>query len=104
MFLIASAGSDKCEGESDCISFDDHMTVVADFWSQHVNQTGVQRHPTVVFTTEDKNMMEEQKAWLDKYSQNQSRVEYEFVINGRDSLPGSGFIRDVGKYKDPFSS
>jgi hypothetical protein len=103
LLLLAAAGSDKCKGESDCISFDDHMTVVADFWGQHVNKTGIGRHPTVIFTTEDKSMMDGQKAWVDQKGQTQSRFEFEFVINSRDMLPGSGFIKDVGRYKAHFS-
>lgn len=101
LFLFASAGSDKCGGESDCISFDDHMKVVADFWSQHVNETGIESNPTVIFTTEDKIMMDEQKAWVDQNGPTQSRFAFEFVLNGRDILPGSGFIREVGKVKVP---
>ena len=40
---------------------------------------------------------------VDKSDQTQSRFAYDFVINGRDILPGSGFIKDVGTYKLYFS-
>ena len=79
------------------------MTVTTDLWSRHIDQTGIARQPTVIFTTEDKSMMNEQNAWVDKSDQTQSRFAYDFVINGRDILPGSGFIKDVGTYKLYFS-
>ena len=53
----------------------------------------------MIFTTEDKSMMDEQRTWLAENGQAHSLFEFEFVLNGRDMLPGSGFIRDVGKCK-----
>ena len=69
------------------------MVVVAETWNKHLNETGGSLHPTVVFTTEAKGMVEEQKAWNE-----QSQSHYNFVTNTRDLLPDSGFMRHVGAY------
>jgi len=90
--------SDKCSGESDCLSFDEHMTVTNDFWKRHLNETDASHNPTIVFTTEAKSMMAEQKAWVANKEQDERPYAFTFVTNDRDLLPDTGFIKEVCTY------
>jgi len=97
VFSTTSA-SDKCKGESECLSFAEHMEATTELWKRHLNETGsTNHHPTVVFTTEAKSMMQEQQTWVKKNEQ-ASLFEVDFVTNARDILPDSGFMKHVGRY------
>ena len=102
--------SDKCDSESECLSFSQHMTVTGEMWSKHLNRTGewnvdlnptdddLRWQPTVVFTTEATSMMEEQKAFV---AENQTvsrypQYNFQYMTNHHDVTPDSGFIRHVG--------
>jgi len=80
------------------------MTVTTDLWGRHAKATGIsssdnnQQNPTVVFTTEAKEMMQEQQAWLEGDKHADSPFEFDFVTHSRDLLTGSGFIKHVGTY------
>ena len=73
------------------------MLITTDVWSRFVNDTGTKSQPTVVFTTEAKSMMKEQTAWIKQNEQFKSGYDFDFLTNGRDILPGSGFMKSVGK-------
>ena len=77
------------------MSFDQHMTIASDLWKRHLNETGGNHSPTVVFTTEAKSMMQEQKDWVEGDGLAKSPFDFEFLTNSRDMMPGSGFIKDV---------
>ena len=80
------------------------MSVATEVWGRHASDTGGSDHPTIVFTTEAKSMMEEQQVWVrDKNSSAHSPYEFQFMTNGRDIMPDSGFIKDVGKFAMPRS-
>jgi hypothetical protein len=125
LITLSNEASDKCDSESECLSFSQHMTVTGEMWSKHLNRTAAlmsddshrsdlhntrQWQPTVVFTTEATSMVEEQQAYA---MENQTVLRYpqyhfEFVTNHHDVTPGSGFIRHVGtsfvsSYIDPCS-
>lgn len=95
LLFAFSKASDKCHGESDCLSFAEHMVVATETWNKHLNETGGIRRPTVVFTTEARDMVEEQKAWNEQF-----HSPFNFVTNARDLLPDSGFMRHVGAYQN----
>lgn len=78
------------------------MLVTTDVWSRFVNDTGTKSQPTVIFTTEAKSMMKEQTAWIKHNEQFKSGYDFDFLTNGRDILPGSGFIKSVGKNEITF--
>ena len=104
--------SDKCDSESECLSFSQHMTVTGEMWEKHLNRTGewnvAESHgthqelrwaqPTVVFTTEATSMMEEQKEYVST-NQTVSRYplyDFQYMTNHHDVIPDSGFMRHVG--------
>lgn len=93
--------SDKCKYESECLSFGDHMRATTQLWGRHLNKTEgghySRQHPTVVFTTEAKSMVEEQQSWVkENEPSNKLPVQFDFVVNEQDILPDSGFIKDIG--------
>jgi len=74
------------------------MTVTSDFWKHHLNETNARHNPTIVFTTEAKSMMAEQKAWVANKEQDERLYAFTFVTNDRDLLPDTGFIKEVCTY------
>ena len=105
--------SDKCDSESECLSFSQHMTVTGEMWSKHLNRTGgwttdsnIMHHdelswqPTVVFTTEATSMIQEQKEYV-AANQTVSRYpqySFQYMTNHHDVTPDSGFMRHVGTF------
>ena len=101
-FVSISRGvaSDKCDAESECLTFTEHMTVAGEMWERHLNRTihddHDHLHPTIVFTTEAINMVTAQKAFV---SENRGVARYpdfqfNFITNPHDVTPNSGFIKD----------
>jgi hypothetical protein len=99
------SASDKCDAESECLSFGQHMTVLAEMWGKHLNDTdsinsnenpSQYSDPSIIFTTEATSMVEEQKAFV---SENRTVLRYphfrfSFITNQHDVTPNSGFLRD----------
>lgn len=82
------------------------MTIATDVWGTHLNETGGSGGPMVVFTTEAKSMMQEQKAWVEGDGRANSKFDFDFFTNSYDMLPGSGFMKSVvrrqaGNASDP---
>lgn len=94
------SASDKCLGESECLTFDEHMTVVGEMWERHLNDTADDSTDvTVVFTTEATSVVEEQHAFV-KEQRRVARYPYlnfSFLTNEHDVTPNSGFMKDIGK-------
>jgi hypothetical protein len=90
-------GSDKCIGESECISFDQHMQVISNEWTKHQKRMGFPKNtnPTIVFTTESKNVVEEQQTFVAEKRDNSHPFRFEFVMNTQDVHPDSGFVKDI---------
>lgn len=89
-------GSDKCNGESECISFDQHMQVITNEWKKHQKRMGFKNtNPTIVFTTESKNVVEEQQTFVAKEREKSHPFRFEFVMNTQDVHPDSGFVKDI---------
>ena len=72
------------------------MQVASDMWQQHQNLTGTAVHPTVVFTTESKNMVKEQQTFVAENIEQKFPFNFTFVTNTQDATPDSGFMKDVG--------
>jgi nitrogenase molybdenum-iron protein alpha/beta subunit len=107
--------SDKCNSESECLSFDQHMIIASEMWEKHLNYSSngtwmqynhdkynslnrLQEHqPTVVFTTEATRMVEEHKVFVEE-NQTVSKYPYfqfQFMTNHHDVTPDSGFMRFI---------
>jgi hypothetical protein len=86
--------SDKCNYESDCLSFGQQMQVTSQQWQKHQNSTGTTANPTVVFTTESKRVVEEQQLFVANDEQKNFPFLFKFVTNAQDVTPDSGFISD----------
>ena len=102
---MSYSASDKCDKESECLSFRQHMTVAAEMWGKHLDRTTIvnsNEHlnhdvaPSIIFTTEATSMVEEQKLFV---TENQTVLRYpyfrfSFITNQHDVTPNSGFLRD----------
>jgi len=94
-----SLASDKCIRESECLSFTDHIVATTEIWERHLNETGGSHHrPTVIFTTEAKDMMLEHQTWAKENEHSKLPFDFDFVTNTRDILPDSGWMKDIGTY------
>jgi hypothetical protein len=94
--------SDKCSGESECLSFEQHMQVTSALWQKHTEQdTGSSNRidPTVVFTTEATSMVKEQQAFVAQNGESKFPFKFDFVTNTKDVTPDSGFMKDIGKIR-----
>ena len=98
--------SDKCHRESECLSFDEHMLITSDAWDKHLgylknassilnnNSTRIADDPTVIFTSEAKDVLAEQKAFaLNDTRQANYPHRFRFVTNTKDVLPGTGKLK-----------
>jgi hypothetical protein len=102
MSTIAQFGSpplasDKCKGESECLSFDQHMQVTSAMWQRHIDMGHQRVNPTVVFTTEATSMVQEQQAFVKEHESDSTYpFRFDFVTNSKDVTPDSGFMKDIG--------
>jgi hypothetical protein len=93
--------SDKCNSESECLSFEQHMQVTSSMWQKHIDQGNKRKSldPTVVFTTESTSMVKEQQAFISQKGETKFPFKFDFVTNTKDVTPDSGFMKDIGKTK-----
>lgn len=88
--------SDKCKYESECLSFDQHMQVVNSMWSRHRNTSSTTSDINVLFTTESKAMVQEQKDFASNAAmQSKYPLTFNFVTNSKDVTPDTGFMKGV---------
>ena len=89
--LLPSLASDKCKGESECLSFDQHMQAVNASWAKHELANGVSSQDiSVVFTTESKAMVQEQKDFASNTTlRSRYPLSFNFVTNTKDVTPGT---------------
>jgi hypothetical protein len=87
-------------GESECLTFDEHMTVVGEMWERHLNDTADHSITdiTVVFTTEATSVVEEQQAFAAEQRRvaRYPQLKFSFLSNEHDVTPNSGFMKDIG--------
>jgi hypothetical protein len=91
-----TVASDKCIGESECLTFDQHMQITSDMWKRHQGATGITDDPTVVFTTESTSMLKEQQTFVADNGEAKYPFKFDFVTNTQDITPDSGFMKDIG--------
>jgi hypothetical protein len=86
-----SIASDKCSRESECLTFDQHMNATMHAWNKYekkINTTG--KAPFIIFTTESKQMVEDQTVFMNQSLSSSSQTKYRFVTNQYDVTPDSG--------------
>jgi len=94
--LLFFLGSDKCGKESECLTFDQYMQVTSTEWAKHQNATGTKDDPIVVFTTESKNVVKEQKTFVSENGGLNYPFKFNFVTNTQDVTPDTGFMKQKG--------
>lgn len=90
-------GSDKCNGESECRTFDNYMEMIVD-WISTRTQTLQSQNDTsildkIILTSEDKNIMSARLA----YEPKNETFPYEFIVNDEDIGQGTGLPRAFKK-------
>jgi hypothetical protein len=73
------------------------MQVVTDLWQGHQNATGAIVDPTVIFTTESPQMVQEQQIFVAENRQARYPFNFSFVKDDRDLTLISGSTKDIGK-------
>jgi hypothetical protein len=68
------------------------MQVASIEWAKHQNATGAKADPTVVFTTESKDMVKEQQAFVTENGELNHPFKFDFVTNTQDVIPDTGFM------------
>jgi hypothetical protein len=81
------SGSDKCNRESECLSFDQHMHAALEEWENLSGQPFNATKPYVVFTTESRSLITEQKEYI---AQQPPEHKVRFATNIHDVVPDSG--------------
>ena len=95
-FGLPVRASDKCKGESDCLSFNQHMEVVSQYWRDYQKLSGTTVDPVVVFTTEATSMVAEQQAFVaNETLQATYPYRFTFIANTKDVTPDTGFISEA---------
>jgi hypothetical protein len=80
------------------------MQVVSEMWLEHQNMSDISVPPTVVFTSEATSMVKELETFVAENRTLKYPFKFEFVTNGKDVTPDSGFMRDIGMLHDSGSS
>ncbi|KAL3917106.1 MAG: hypothetical protein SGILL_004867 [Bacillariaceae sp.] len=86
-------GSDKCIGESTCLSFETYMDLAKDHYIHHASLPSSPFNPRkistvsprLVITTEDPNVFRKSVAY-----RNNTRFPFDIVLNENDNLQGTG--------------
>jgi len=74
------------------------MQVTSIEWAKHQNATGTKADPTVVFTTESKNVVTEQQAFVAEHGELKHPFKFNFVTNTQDVTPNTGFMMKKSKW------
>jgi hypothetical protein len=89
-FGLPIRASDKCIVESECLSFGTYMDIMKQVWTTHT--TDLSRNITIVVTTESKMVLDDMVAF--QSSNSDWPFAYNFVVNTKDVMPGSGLPTD----------
>jgi hypothetical protein len=81
------------------------MQVVNTTWAKHLQATAATARaaadPVVLFTTESKKMVQEQKEFVSNPAQSgKYAFDFNFVTNTRDVHPDSGFMKDIARRRE----
>jgi hypothetical protein len=82
------------------------MQGTTQLWQEHQNTTGMNRpNPAVVFTSEAKGMVQEQKEFATNATLQQDfPFRFQFFTNNFDVTPDTGFVQDNKKTKMSFTA
>jgi len=95
---LPQTASDKCFGESECLTFYQHMQGVAQLWKEYHNTTNTNSDPVVVFTSEATKMVQEQQEFASNTTLHDDfSFRFSFLTNHKDVTPDSGFVQDIRK-------
>jgi hypothetical protein len=123
-FLVyySATASDKCNGESECMSFEHYIRAAEQLWIPHLlannrggrggddqdsnhhnassssssSRMATTRTTTILVTTESRAVLQEQEAFLAKYDmQRDFAFPFRIVNNRHDVMQGTGFINDA---------
>ena len=94
---IPVRASDKCDKESECLTFYDHMKVASLEWRDYRKK--LSQHPSipvpVIFTTESSAMVKELEAFQSNTTfQQKLPYNYSFYTNEADVTPDTGFFSE----------
>jgi hypothetical protein len=95
------SASDKCKGESECLSFPENMQMAAHFWDKYLQAHSLPpTDPTIIFTTESTSVVQDQitfvtnATWREKYP-----YQPRFITNAQDVTPDTGFVSEATRDK-----
>ncbi|CAB9500848.1 expressed unknown protein [Seminavis robusta] len=92
--------SDKCQDESECLTFQQHLEVVQAEWTK-MRQNHTTNHakaalpPAIIFSTESKEIKQEQEKYQ---QQQQQQPAVSFIVNQHDNPADTGFY--LGNHGD----
>lgn len=93
--------SDKCNRESECLSYEKHLGAAGVAWDMHGGSSPSTK-PHLIVTSESIQIMQEQR---DMMASNRSRsFPFEFLINEKDVAPDSGKYRQAKRRRHSFSA
>lgn len=99
---VGAKASDKCLRESECLSFYDHMRAVS---VAITNQTDILVDPTIIFTSESREMVREQTNFVGNVSAQRTLPHsFRIVHNTEDVTPDSGFVASVSSSNPTFTA
>jgi hypothetical protein len=99
--------SDKCLRESECLSFEQYMKGVSDFWHLYQKESGGSdnnanhNNPIIVFSTESQEMVQNQTDFVAnvRLQRQFDPLNFTFVRNTQDVTPDSGWVKDFYHHK-----
>lgn len=83
-------GSDKCETESDCLSFTQYLRAATQLVQANLKQS---RTTSIIITTESEAVFKEIQDYF-SLSANATQLPLRFLLNHRDIRQNSGFAKD----------
>lgn len=101
---IPIRASDKCRQESQCLSFSQHIEVSSLLWNDVYPNTSHSDQPTLIFTTESKDMMHEQHAYISNTTIPKPFANMNLLMNPHDVLPNTGFVEEIVAKTTSFSA
>ncbi len=87
-FGLPIRASDKCDVESESPSFEYYMKVMQQIWTKH-QQHFSKKKISIIVTTESRSVLDNLTAFQAS-SAGMLPFQYNFVVNGRDVMHGSG--------------
>jgi hypothetical protein len=99
-YSYGSIASDKCNGESECLSFPQYMSAVSKIWTKRSNaRLESQPETNIVVTTESQRVLRE----LEEFASNDTLRKsvpfpFRFVTNHRDVAQDTGYLEHIADH------